>query len=88
MSSDSVAVEGPSIIYRGPSQTGPSGPCAILGPFRLVNHDCNPNCHISPIPQTAACTVTTVRNVEPGEDITVKYSKSGYYREGCACKTC
>ncbi|KAI0047004.1 hypothetical protein FA95DRAFT_1559562 [Auriscalpium vulgare] len=108
MSSDSVAVGGPSIIERKSSQTGPPGPCAILGPFRLINHDCDPNCHVCsasvldalmqiniicrqilPIPQTTACTVTTIRNIEPDEEITVQYSPSGYYRENCcACKTC
>ncbi|KAI0042496.1 hypothetical protein FA95DRAFT_1500024 [Auriscalpium vulgare] len=89
MSSDSVAGRGPSIIDRTSSQTGPPGPRAILGPFRLINHDCDPNCHILPIPQTTACTVTTIRNIEPDEEITVQYSPSGYYRENCcACKTC
>ncbi|KAI0043541.1 hypothetical protein FA95DRAFT_1575056 [Auriscalpium vulgare] len=84
MSSDRVTVGGPSIIERAPSQVGfgPSGPCAILGPFRLVNHDCEPNC------QTAACTMITIRNIAPDEEITVRYSASGYYEENCACKTC
>jgi hypothetical protein len=41
-------VKGPGIsnIQSHASQLGPSGVRLILGPFRFVNHDCEPNCQV------------------------------------------
>ena len=47
MSLDLAPAPGPSIIESALRQLGPPGPRLILGPFRLVNHDCNPNAHVS-----------------------------------------
>ena len=47
MSVDTVPEGGISVIEAIPSQTGPPGLRSILGPFRMVNHDCNPNCKVS-----------------------------------------
>ena len=38
---------GPSVIQATSNQLGPIGPRLILGPFRLVNHDCKPNSQVS-----------------------------------------
>lgn len=38
---------GLSVIESGRRQLGPRGPRLILGPFRFVNHDCEPNCQVS-----------------------------------------
>jgi hypothetical protein len=48
MSADIFDEEGPSIILAKGSQLGPEGTRMILGPFRLVNHDCKPNGQVSP----------------------------------------
>jgi hypothetical protein len=47
MSLDQVSERGPSIIEAASSQIPPSAPRLILGPFRFVNHDCDPNSHVS-----------------------------------------
>ena len=47
MSLDPASTTGPSVIEAAPNQLGPIGPRLILGPFRLVNHDCNPNAQVS-----------------------------------------
>ena len=41
--------QGFSIIRGDPQQNGPVGNRLILGPFRLANHDCQPNCQVRPI---------------------------------------
>ncbi len=50
MSYDLASNPGPSIIEPALMQLGPQGPRLILGPFRLVNHDCKPNAQVSFIP--------------------------------------
>lgn len=47
MSLDLVSEPGPSVIESVLGQSGPLGPRLILGPFRLVNHDCKPNAQVS-----------------------------------------
>ena len=47
MSTDRVSKGGPSIIEAKPSQNGPCGSRLILGPFQMVNHDCDPNAQVS-----------------------------------------
>ena len=47
MSLDCTSTPGPSVIESAPNQLGPIGPRLILGPFRLVNHDCKPNAQVS-----------------------------------------
>ena len=46
MSADTVSNGGPSVIEAKPSQNGPPGPRLILGPFRMINHDCDPNSQV------------------------------------------
>ncbi|KAI0054440.1 hypothetical protein BV25DRAFT_1775210, partial [Artomyces pyxidatus] len=87
-SADTVYIPGPSIIERAPKLRGPQGPCAILGPFRMVNHDCDPNAQIYAIPRSCACVVISIREIDAGEEITVKYNATGYYAQRCGCKTC
>jgi len=50
MSLDCTSTPGPSVIEAAPNQLGPRGPRLILGPFRLVNHDCKPNAQASFLP--------------------------------------
>ena len=47
MSLDCTSTPGPSVIEAAPNQLGPMGQRLILGPFRLVNHDCKPNAQVS-----------------------------------------
>jgi hypothetical protein len=47
MSLDCTSSPGPSVIEASSNQLGPMGPRLILGPFRLVNHDCKPNAQVS-----------------------------------------
>jgi len=47
MSLDLASESGPSVIESTLGQSGPLGPRLILGPFRLVNHDCKPNAQVS-----------------------------------------
>ena len=46
MSLDKAFKPGPSTIEPTKKQLGPREPRLILGPFRLVNHDCKPNAHV------------------------------------------
>ena len=46
MSRDVVKLSGPSIVKSCPGQLGPSGNRSVLGPFRFINHDCNPNAQV------------------------------------------
>ena len=46
MSLDCTSTPGPSVIHAASNQLGPMGPRLILGPFRLVNHDCKPNAQV------------------------------------------
>jgi hypothetical protein len=47
MSLDAVTDRGPSIIQAARAQIPPHQPGLILGPFRFVNHDCDPNSQVS-----------------------------------------
>ncbi|KAI0310748.1 hypothetical protein OF83DRAFT_1030271, partial [Amylostereum chailletii] len=86
MSSDLVPTGGLSIIQSSLKQKGPRGPRMILGPFRFVNHDCDPNCHVGYIAKRNACTVASLRFIEAGEAITVSYTSSGYHDPDTACR--
>ncbi|KAH9978370.1 hypothetical protein BJV77DRAFT_956461 [Russula vinacea] len=88
MSLDQVGEQGPSIIEATSSQIPPSAPRLILGPFRFVNHDCEPNSQISAIANTHAFVMLAIKNIPRGQEITVRYDRSGYYAEECLCKTC
>lgn len=55
MSLDLASTQGPSIIDAAPNQLGPPGPRLILGPFRLVNHDCKPNAQVRVFLPLSAC---------------------------------
>lgn len=46
MSTDITHPPGPSLIQSHPSQLVAQGHHSILGPFRLVNHDCEPNAQV------------------------------------------
>ncbi|KZV64802.1 hypothetical protein PENSPDRAFT_562829, partial [Peniophora sp. CONT] len=89
MSSDTVSYDGPSIIESKRTPRGPAGRRLILGPFRCGNHDCGPVAQLAILPDCEAGAMVTVQNVKKGQEITVKYLATGYYREGpCLCSTC
>ncbi len=46
MSLDKALTSGISVIQGSGNQLGPEVPRLILGPFRFVNHDCNPNAQV------------------------------------------
>jgi hypothetical protein len=46
-SQDAVDRAGISIVKASRIQKGPTKPRLVLGPFRFVNHDCDPNCQVS-----------------------------------------
>ncbi|KAJ7137683.1 hypothetical protein C8R44DRAFT_765939 [Mycena epipterygia] len=78
---------GHATIEATTQQLGPTGSRLILGPLRFVNHDCTPNSQLYPIPNSHAFTIITLRQIEAGESITVKYTEGGYWGE-CLCGTC
>ena len=108
MSLDLASKPGPSTIESALGQLGPLGPRLILGPFRLVNHDCNPNAQVSfplcslyllvltspiqilPVAASHACVIVVIKatGIQVDEEITVKYTQSGYYGEECLCSSC
>ncbi|KAJ7438480.1 hypothetical protein FB451DRAFT_1060237 [Mycena latifolia] len=78
---------GHATIESTTQQLKPRGSRLILGPLRFVNHDCKPNSQLYPIPNSHAFTIITLRQLEAGESITVKYTEGGYWGE-CWCGTC
>ncbi|KAJ7857841.1 hypothetical protein B0H14DRAFT_3638037, partial [Mycena olivaceomarginata] len=47
----------------------------LIGPLRMVNHDCNPNGEYLPVDGSkSALTVRTLRDIAAGEEITFCYS--------------
>jgi hypothetical protein len=104
MSSDAASTPGPSIIEGSVKQLGPNVPRFILGPFRFLNHDCNPNAQVSAsesglellsemrkiygIPDTHSYVCIALKTIHADADISVSYERDGYYKDGCRCKTC
>ncbi|KAJ7481256.1 hypothetical protein B0H11DRAFT_2024850 [Mycena galericulata] len=78
---------GHATIEATTQQLGPTGSRLILGPLRFVNHDCNPNSQLYPIPNSHAFTIITLKQIEAGQSITVKYTEGGYWGD-CWCGTC
>ncbi|KAG1053992.1 hypothetical protein G6F43_003967 [Rhizopus delemar] len=60
----------------------------FLGPARFMNHDCNANCAF--VQQGTEVTFRTLRAIEPGEELTVKYGDHyfGVNNTECRCFTC
>jgi hypothetical protein len=61
----------------------------FLGPARLVNHDCRPNCEFVPLGQNGI-SFRVIRDVEVGEELTTYYSSNyfGENNESCLCRSC
>ena len=61
----------------------------FLGPARLINHDCKPNCEFVPLGQDAIG-FKIIRDIHEGEEVTVWYSDEyfGDNNESCLCRTC
>jgi len=58
------------------------------GPVRFVDHDCKPNSKLEA--KEDHTVITTIRNVEEGEETTVFYSADFFGRgnQNCSCATC
>ncbi|KAJ6618788.1 hypothetical protein B0H10DRAFT_1214281 [Mycena sp. CBHHK59/15] len=70
---------GHATIEATTQQLGPTGSRLILGPLRFVNHDCNPNSQLYPIPNSHAFVILALQPIAAGESITVKYTEGGYW---------
>ncbi len=65
-------------------------------PFRFLNHSCDPNCELIWIEPDhhddapASIVVSSIRSVEPGEQLTIDYAwpASGAIRCGCGSPKC
>jgi len=58
----------------------------VMGPARLVNHDCDPNARFAPSGENSL-DVIAIREIPMGSEITVDYGRS-YFAEGeCRCKS-
>ncbi|KAI3639888.1 hypothetical protein MIR68_002202 [Amoeboaphelidium protococcarum] len=61
----------------------------LLGPARLVNHDCRPNVEFTALGQSAI-TFKIIRDIKVGDEILTSYSKSyfGNNNSLCMCYSC
>lgn len=57
---------------------------------RFMNHACQPNCAIEPEPERKRVRVYTLREILPGEELTLLYSDEfrAYWIRQCRCATC
>ncbi|KAJ7875941.1 hypothetical protein B0H14DRAFT_2568535 [Mycena olivaceomarginata] len=52
----------------------------LCGPLRMLNHDCNPNAEYESMTGCElGLIVRTLRSIEPGEEITLRYSDNADY---------
>ncbi|TFK69906.1 hypothetical protein BDN72DRAFT_959219 [Pluteus cervinus] len=90
--SSNEAESGGLFILQG--QPGTAEKRLILGPFRFLHHDCQPNCQILPVPDSRACTLRTLREIRKGETLTVSYTADVYLEPPgpkvgeCRCASC
>ena len=61
----------------------------LNGPVCFVNHDCNPNCKFTYLPNKKMC-FETKRKIKPGEELTIDYGANYFGRsnKNCECQTC
>ncbi|KIJ23245.1 hypothetical protein M422DRAFT_196177 [Sphaerobolus stellatus SS14] len=79
-----------SVIWRCSGQTGP-GPeedRLLVGPIRFINHSCDPNSMFWPVLKTSAWCIKALKDIQPGEEITVEYSDCYFAPGECACSSC
>jgi [histone H4]-N-methyl-L-lysine20 N-methyltransferase len=84
---DALAAEGLDFSILVSDRTGLS---TLLGPARLLNHDCVSNARLVTVPRSKEVQVVTKRDIFPGEEITVDYGDQ-YFDSGnreCLCQTC
>ena len=62
----------------------------FLGPARFANHDCRPNARLDATKNAEAMQVVALRELLPGEEITVDYGPNyfGHKNCECLCATC
>ena len=62
----------------------------FLGPARFANHDCKPNARLDATKNAEAMQVIALREIQPGEEVTVDYGKDyfGHKNCDCLCATC
>lgn len=59
---------------------------------RYINHSCRPNCESDTNSRTKKITITAIKNIAPGEELTYDYGKE-FWKEyiepkGCRCLKC
>ncbi len=61
-------------------------------PFRRMNHSCNPNCELVVYDEEIdvetggpLMAVTSIRSIQPGEEITIDYAWAAEYSIPCRC---
>ncbi|KAL2257603.1 hypothetical protein VTK26DRAFT_9416 [Humicola hyalothermophila] len=61
----------------------------FMGPARFANHDCNPNARLV-TRGSAGIEIIACRDIEVGEEITVRYGESYFGEDNCEClcQTC
>jgi len=59
-------------------------PALFLGPARFANHDCDANAKLSTT-GSHGMQITTVRNIDIGEEITVSYGNDYFGEDNCEC---
>jgi histone-lysine N-methyltransferase SUV420H len=65
-----------------------TGLSTLLGPARLLNHDCESNARLVTVPRSKEVLVVTKRDIFPGEEITVDYGDDYFDPGDCLCQTC
>ena len=58
----------------------------VMGPARLVNHDCNPNARFARSGENSL-DVIAIRDIPMGSEITVDYGHGYFAKEECRCKS-
>jgi histone-lysine N-methyltransferase SUV420H len=84
---DALALHGFHFSIFASDLTGLS---TLLGPARLLNHDCQSNARLVTVPRSREVQVVAKTDILPGEEITVDYGNN-YLAPGnekCLCQTC
>ncbi|KAG8986720.1 Histone-lysine N-methyltransferase set9, partial [Tulasnella sp. 427] len=82
------------IEHKGGGRRADSGKRMLAGPVRFVNHHCRPNCEYYNVVDRKTSepskfyTLRVLRDILPGEEITVNYGKDYFAGSQCLCSHC